>query len=598
LDSFLLELSRRNQELLKNTDSSDDAEGKRFSLTTLAIARASLARLALARKNQSSGTDESDYPLQLVVAGPTQVGKSTVVNLLLQQGLAESSAQAGFTVHCQGFHLVDEVKDRYAGAEHWASGYFDDLSLAKNNTLDRQVLGEYSLQECASLNSRLCDMLIWDTPDFDSIRAFDYRMPLVKAIALADLLVFVVSKEKYADKTVWIMLQLLAELSIPVLVVMNKTSGAVRAELKTSFENKYRAAFPQQALPEMVFIDEYPGNSLAGVPLAGQLLESVSQSEVDLLHSAALSQIKRTDVSALKENVLGYLRNHWDDWTASASAEHRLHREYADLVERTCNDTAKRYQTEYIDSDRHQEVMQLALSELLVLLEVPGLAGPLGKIRSVVTWPVRTLLSSANKSALEVEDDRNEERRLLDELGKHATASLSASISIREKGADLLWWQTLREDLANENLNVVKKYGGALDNYQTMLQVEIDRAAQSLYKQLQQQPATLNGLRTARVTADAAAVVLAVKSGGLGAVDLVIAPAMLSLTTLLTEGALGKYMDRIQKKLTEYQEKEVQSVIERKLRRPLLQLVQQRRDDSISEEKLQKMTLKLEAGDV
>jgi len=48
-------------------------------------------------------------------------------------------------------------------------------------------------------------------------------------------------------------------------------------------------------------------------------------------------------------------------------------------------------------------------------------------------------------------------------------------------------------------------------------------------------------------------VVLAVKSGGLGAVDLVVAPAMLSLTTLLTEGALGQYMHRVQKKLTAFQ---------------------------------------------
>jgi len=215
-----------------------------------------------------------------------------------------------------------------------------------------------------------------------------------------------------------------------------------------------------------------------------------------------------------------------------------------------------------------------------------------------VTWPVRTLLSSANKPSPVPEDDRNEERRLLDELGKHVTASLNASLSIREKGADKRWWSEIRTQVVAAQNDVTGKYDKALDNYQTLLQVEIDRAAQSLYQNLQKQPATLNGLRAARVTTDAAAVVLAVKSGGLGAVDLVVAPAMLSLTTLLTEGALGKYMDRVQQKLTEYQEKEVRSVIERKLQRPLLNVAQLHREQTISEERLQTMTRRLESGDV
>ena len=93
--------------------------------------------------------------------------------------------------------------------------------------------------------------------------------------------------------------------------------------------------------------------------------------------------------------------------------------------------------------------------------------------------------------------------------------------------------------------------------------------------------------------------VLAVKSGGLGAVDLVLAPAMLSLTTLLTEGALGKYMDRIQRQLTAYQEKEVQSVIDRKIAKPLLKFGNNQNNQTlISEEELQRMTEKLESSNV
>ena len=59
------------------------------------------------------------------------------------------------------------------------------------------------------------------------------------------------------------------------------------------------------------------------------------------------------------------------------------------------------------------------------------------------------------------------------------------------------------------------------------------------------------------------------------------------------------YKRQIQKKLTSYQEKEVQSVIDRKISKPFLLLAQNAAlDENISEDELHRMTAKLEAGDV
>ena len=599
MDQFLSRLIESNRELLVDsvphdkenlgdTEIQDDTD-IRLCLTTLALAQNALRRLSLCRS-------EKEVPLQLVVIGPTQVGKSTLTNLLLQQDLAESNAEAGFTVHCQGFHVVDEIKDRYAGEDNWASEYFGELLHSPQRQLDRQILGEYSLQETKSdpasasdYPALFHDTVIWDTPDFDSIRSFDYRTPLVKAISLADLIVFVVSMEKYADKTVWTMLELLASLRLPVVMVMNKTPVQFRDELTASLEKKFTAALPQHELPPIRFIGEFPNRNIT----------DADPGEIRELQQITNTQLQRASPEEVHKNTLGFLKEHWSSWTTSLAAEHRLQREYSLLVEKTAAETTQRYKKEYIDSDRHREVIQLALSELLVLLEVPGMAKPLSKIRSVVTWPVRTLIASSKEPASVTKDDRNEERRLLDELGKHAIARLIASVAKKERGPDGPWWQTMRQQITAAESGVRSDYDHSLDNYQTLLQVEIDDAAQSLYQNLQQQPATLNGLRAARVTADAAAVVLAVKSGGLGAVDLVLAPAMLSLTTLLTEGALGKYMERVQKKLTGYQEREVRSIINRKIARPLHKLdVNRTGDNVISEEELRSMTEKLESGDV
>ena len=82
-----------------------------------------------------------------------------------------------------------------------------------------------------------------------------------------------------------------------------------------------------------------------------------------------------------------------------------------------------------------------------------------------------------------------------------------------------------------------------------------------MYQQLEKQPALLNSLRAARVTGDAAAVALAVKSGGLAATDLLVAPAMLSVTTLLTESALGRYMTSVKDELKREQSTEVRQQV-------------------------------------
>ena len=74
---------------------------------------------------------------------------------------------------------------------------------------------------------------------------------------------------------------------------------------------------------------------------------------------------------------------------------------------------------------------------------------------------------------------------------------------------------------------------------------EIEKAASRLYRKLENQPAILNSLRATRVTADAIAVALAIKTSGLGIHDVVVTPAVLSITSMLTESALGSYMNKV-----------------------------------------------------
>jgi GTPase SAR1 family protein len=529
---------------------SDHLNLNRQHLISLVLAEAALTKAA---------TDFPDHPPQIVVVGPTQAGKSSVTNMLIGDVQADASPMAGYTVHCQGFYLTS---DESAGNEHnWLARIFTGQSQQSQAALDRDRLSNFSLSTLHKADAVLTGNVVWDTPDFDSVDSLSYSEPVLRAIALADVVVLVVSKEKYADKSVWNLLRLLRDLQVPVVPVMNRTDPSVRAELAESFQQKYQRIDADADDMALRFIDDY----------ASQPELAFNSVEVRGLQSDIAAVVTQSGAHRNSETLTraahSFIRMHWHDWTASINAEHRLRELWQSDVDLVCDEIIDLYQREYLQHDRYKETFQLALAELLTLLEIPGIAEPITRIRGMVTWPVRKLRSvaEARQRDSDVEqDDRSEERRLLEELGAHAFTRLASRCAERQSADD--YWSAVSDNLAQRQPDLTAGYHRALDSYQIMLRGEVECAAQSLYKKLEEQPATLNKLRAARVTADAAAIVLAVKSGGLGAVDLVVAPAMLSLTTMLTEGALGKYMDSVQNDLRSYQQREMAALVQKRLR--------------------------------
>ena len=98
---------------------------------------------------------------------------------------------------------------------------------------------------------------------------------------------------------------------------------------------------------------------------------------------------------------------------------------------------------------------------------------------------------------------------------------------------------------------------------------EIESTARSLYEHLEEHPMVLNSLRATRVTTDAAALGVALHTGGIGVQDFVIAPAILSITSILTESALGHFMGRAQEQLKRKQFDAVRSLFEEALLGPI-----------------------------
>ena len=119
------------------------------------------------------------------------------------------------------------------------------------------------------------------------------------------------------------------------------------------------------------------------------------------------------------------------------------------------------------------------------------------------------------------------------------------------------FWSALDKQMRAQISPIRAHYESHSDAVRQQFAPEIERTAASLYKKLQTQPTLLNTLRAARASADAAGVALAVKTGGLAPTDLILAPAMLSVTSLLTESALGRYLDTVKRELKQRQRQHI-----------------------------------------
>jgi len=443
-----------------------------------------------------------DHPPQIGIVGPTQAGKSTLVNLLTNSNAAGVSARAGYTVHAQGFAVGVPAEQLEP-----ICTILDPMQRVAAAELQPDNLNAYVLEPIKAGNKSLVNnAVVWDSPDFDSIEARGYRGAVLYTLALSDTLILMVSKDKYGDKSVWDMLSLMVPLSKPILIVINKLDATDSAAVERSFTERFETRFPKSPRPPIVSLPYLPDET------------SFSQAEFASLNQgvrSALATIKRSDISPAIER---FVAEHWSQWVAPAEHERAANTAWTDAVEAAVEDAIGNYEARYLNDDARNDTFNRALAELLALLEVPGIAAGLQKTREVVT------------------------------------ISIDAQETYPEQ---LAWWRALHTELRAQRETLSKQFDTASTQYREDFEPRIEAAAERLYEQLETQPALLNSLRAARVTTDATAVVLAVKSGGLAATDLLVAPAMLSLTTLLTESALGRYMTTVRNELKNEQRSEV-----------------------------------------
>jgi hypothetical protein len=254
---------------------------------------------------------------------------------------------------------------------------------------------------------------------------------------------------------------------------------------------------------------------------------------------------------------MAYLNRHWSQWTGPVRRELLASDYWERTVEAGIEEALAGYRRECLDNPHYSYALQRAILRLLELLEIPGIAAALTKVRGVLTWPARRLQTLfKDRFPGKNPGGQDQEVVVLKEVVSHLLIGLQHKTSeqlLAGEDSTSAWWRELLVLLNLENVSITNAAQTAVTSYQADFEVEIEEASQRLYQHLQQHPATLYGLRAARVTTDAAAIVLAVKTGGVGINDLILTPAMLAFTSLLAEGAVGGYMKQIEAELKERQ---------------------------------------------
>lgn len=547
-------LARRYADVLSSQES-PDAELQQ-QLNTLQLASASLAQAELHRQYP-------DLCLQIAVLGPTQSGKSSLVNELLGNYSAAVSALAGFTVHTQGYAAG-------CAESEWlpVDELMRPLIRTPANSLDADNLDSYVLESSPlGADAIVSRAVVWDTPDFDSIEARTYSTAVFKTAALADIAILIVSKDKYGDKRVWDMLSLLHSLAKPLIVCINKLDDQDKEVIKAAFEARHQELFSCD-IPTIVllpFVQQVDAEQ-------SSLFPDEYRKALENALSDAAQQIDRKEQTSACEQ---FIRDNEQRWLAPLLEEHNARSEWIAMIDQAAEHADQHYASTYLDNPDKYETFNRALAELLTLLEIPGVARVLARTRTVVTWPARRLLG-AGRSVLQgqsikeaaTQSEVNQEAAVMQHVFDSTLINLQGQLLEQKQHP---WWVALDEQYRLQLPRLRDSFTQQSELARTEFEPEIEAAAQALYAQLQEQPALLNTLRAARVSADAAGVALAVKSGGLAPADLILAPAMLSVTTLLTESALGKYLDSVKRNLIQQQqqhmrEKVWQGLVARELR--------------------------------
>jgi hypothetical protein len=527
-------------------------------------------------------------PLRHVaVFGGNNVGKSTVANILAAEKLASTSLEGGHTRHAQAFMAPSETS---GGNALWGNNphCFFRFRAVKIASLDSQRLDQFG-EGCRTSRALPAGIVLWDMPDCDATASRSYMEAVVEAVAMADLVVYVTSVERYAVEHLVEWVFRLHEAGVEFVECLNRTR---RADRPIVIENQRAQHFPRAAktlgLPA-------PEPDIVGLRYLAdgdeEDLWGPSHAEAAQLRDTVLEKLSKTDRVRAARQGLRFVLHHLNEVLEPAHMEAMAKEEWSNQVESGVKKFAQVYETEYLQSEKVIEPFSRLNLEILNLLDpnIPYLKETMRWLRWMTRWPTR-LIVVAGRHVWKVWDeaskspDEAKEEALPPELKAYKDAHefvLNDLASAIDRYTDdprhHPFWDALNAAWKAEVKPLSEHFGELVKQHMAETDGAIKQAAKEIYDELAKQPVLLNVLRTVKVSAGVTGTLVGFVLPHGGIVldlfeDAVLPAVLVSGVEAATIGAVESFVSSRKSKLIEQLETNARTTAAQLYREPLARM--------------------------
>lgn len=505
-------------------------------------------------------------PVHVSLFGGSNSGKSTLLNVLLGRAAAGMHVTARFSQYPEayrpaalGSRWLDAFPSRFAGYRRYENQHpprQTETLLEAKYCPAIAVLDPERTAAAAQLPAVTQTAVLWDAPDFSTAEAQAYFGAVLDLIALADIVILAVTDESYADDRTVMLFRMVSESGVALHAVVNKLDAGVDLveDIKQTLNRNWRGPTPQ--LPLTSF-HQLP--TVTGTTPEQRLHLLLATHAAEEFRASIAEEIARGPV--LKRQTLAgavrFLERHLEDVLHVLVAEVEEAHVWQDTVKRTfTKEFLDRYHTDYLYGQQYGEFNQ-ALVRLLALVEAPGLGGVMRFVTEFMRAPFRLVtgfLGFSQSESDKVDAARSAEWTTVTQLFSQWIAALKAEAqTFTHTRPHPAWPQVvhaLSEDLEARMLRDFAQHYAA---YRQEIDKEVQQRSQDLYDAIAQRPALLQGLRGVNVAADAATILLVVKSAGIDWSDAVISPLLAGCRRILLEAGMGAYLETQKRLLRQHQ---------------------------------------------